>query len=75
VADRVTGPEARVVVARDGAIRSAELVTSSGDPALDKSVERALRAVTKLPPFPAGAQEEERTFRIRLNLDAKKASG
>jgi periplasmic protein TonB len=75
VADRVAGPVARIVVARDGTILSAELVTPSGDPSLDKSVERALRAVTKLPPFPAGAREEERTFRIRFNLDAKKATG
>jgi TonB family protein len=75
VADRLAGPEARIVVARDGTIVSAELVSPSGDPALDKSVDRALRAVTKLPPFPAGARDEERTFRIRFNLDAKKASG
>jgi TolA protein len=75
LADRVVNPVARIVVARDGTIVSAELTNPSGDPALDRSVERALRAVPRLPPFPAGAREEERAFRIRFSLDAKKASG
>jgi TonB family protein len=75
VADQVGGPVARIVVARDGSVLSAELVTPSGDRLLDKSVERVLRLVTKLPPFPKDARDEERTFRIRFNLDAKKASG
>jgi TonB family protein len=75
VADRTPVPVARVVVARDGTILSAELITPSGDSSLDKSVDRALRRVTKLPPFPAGATEEERAFQIQFNLDAKKASG
>ena len=75
VPDRLTAPEARIVVERDGSIRSAELVTRSGEAALDKSVERALKAVSSLPRFPAGAHDEQRVFRIRFNLDAKKASG
>ena len=68
------GPVALIVVERDGTIRSAELITPSGDAALDKSVDRALRRVSKLPAFPEGAKDEERTFRIRFNLDAKRAS-
>ncbi len=75
LAGHVAGPVARIVVARDGTILSAELTTPSGDASLDKSVDRALQRVTKLPPFPAGARDEERTFRIRFSLDAKKASG
>jgi TonB family protein len=75
MADATAGPVARIVVARDGTIISAELTTPSGDEVLDKSVERALRRVTRLPAFPAGARDEERTFRIRFSLDAKKASG
>jgi len=75
VAEGVAGAEARVEVARDGTILKAELVTASGDRSLDKSVERALRTVTKLPPFPEGARDEQRTFRIRFNLDAKRATG
>ena len=48
VADRLAATDAKIVVARDGTILSAEIITKSGEPALDKSVERALRAVTKI---------------------------
>jgi TonB family protein len=73
--DKSALPEARIVVARDGAIISAELVSPSGEAPLDKSVLRALRAVAKLPPFPASARDEQRTFRIQFSLDLKEASG
>jgi TonB family protein len=68
-------PEARIVVARDGTIISAELVSPSGEATLDKSVNQALRAVTKLPPFPPSAHDEQRTFRIQFSLELKEASG
>jgi TonB family protein len=74
-ADRTALPEARIVVARDGSIISAVLVSPSGEALLDKSVERALRAVAKLPPFPASAHDEQRTFRIQFSLDLKETSG
>jgi TonB family protein len=73
--DKSAVPEARIVVARDGGIISAELVGPSGETFLDKSVIRALRAVTKLPPFPASARDEQRTFRIQFSLDLKEATG
>jgi TonB family protein len=72
---RLASADAKVTIARDGSIVSAELVRSSDDRALDKSVERALRAVTKLPPFPPEAQDEQRTFVIRFSLDAKELAG
>jgi TonB family protein len=75
VPDRLTVPVTRVVVARDGSIISAELITPSGEAVLDKSVERALRAVKSLPPFPPAARDEQRVFQIKFSLDAKKASG
>jgi protein TonB len=74
-ASRLATADARVTVARDGRIISAELVRPSDDRALDKSVERALREVTKLPPFPASARDTQRTFVIRFNLDAKELAG
>lgn len=73
--DKSALPEARIVVARDGSIISAELVSPSGEATLDKSVIRALRAVAKLPPFPASARDEQRTFRIQFSLDLKESSG
>jgi TonB family protein len=73
--DKSAAPEARIVVARDGTILSAEIVSASGDSILDKSVSRTLRIVTKLPPFPADARDEQRTFRLQFSLDLKEASG
>ncbi len=75
VADKLAGADVKIVVARDGTILSAEIIKNSGEPALDKSVGRVLRAVTKLPPFPTSARDEQRIFLIRFNLEAKEASG
>jgi TonB family protein len=75
VADKLAGASVKIVVARDGTILSAEIISPSGEPALDKSVGKVLRAVTKLPPFPASARDEQRVFLIRFNLEAKEASG
>jgi TonB family protein len=74
-ASRLASVDAKVTIARDGRIIFAELVRPSDDRALDKSVERALREVTKLPPFPASATDTQRTFVIRFNLEAKEMTG
>jgi TonB family protein len=75
-ASRTISADAKVVIARDGSIISAELIRPSEDRALDKSVERALRMVTKLPPFPASARDEQRTFVIRFSpSEAKEMAG
>jgi len=58
-------------VARDGSILSAEIVSRSGHREMDRSVDQALRLVSKLPPFPESARDSERTFLIRFNLEAK----
>jgi TonB family protein len=75
LADRLANVDAKIVVARDGSILSAEIVTRSGHRELDRSVDQALRLVTKLPPFPESAQDAERTFLIRFNLEAKLSTG
>jgi len=75
VADKLAGADVKIVVARDGRIISAEIIKRSGERALDRSVENALQAVTRLPPFPAGAHDEQRTFLLRFNLEAKEGSG
>jgi TonB family protein len=68
-ANRQATADAKVVIARDGSVISAELIRSSDDQTLDRSVERVLRAVTKLPPFPASTRDEQRTFVIRFSPD------
>jgi protein TonB len=67
LSDRTAEADAKVTIERDGTVRSAEIVRPSGNSVLDRSVERALRAVTKLPPFPASARDEERTFTIQFS--------
>jgi protein TonB len=67
--------EVRIVVQRDGTVTLAEIVSKSGDNAVDRSVQRALDAVHHLPPFPPGAQDAERTFSIGFNLKAKQEDG
>lgn len=66
---------ARVVVHRTGRIISADITRRSGLPGIDKSVQRALEAVTSLPPFPQGARDQERTFIIEFSLKAKRLIG
>jgi protein TonB len=75
VASRLASADVKIIVARDGTIISAELISRSGEPALDRSVRRALDAVPSLPPFPASARDEQRTFIIRFNLESKESSG
>jgi len=67
--------DAKIVVLRDGTVTLSEIVNKSGDTAMDRSVQRALNAVRHLPPFPPGAQEAERSFIIRFNLEAKREAG
>ena len=75
VANRLATAKARVVVARDGSILSAEIIDRSGESGVDKSVERALHSVDHLPPVPAGATDDQRAFILQFNLDAKESSG
>jgi TonB family protein len=67
--------EVKIVVARNGSVISAEVVRKSSESALNKSVQRALEAVTKLPPFPEGSSDAQRSFRIRFNVKAKQSLG
>jgi TonB family protein len=75
VANRQAVVEARVTILRTGVVLSAEVTRSSGERTLDRSVERALREVTKLPPFPASATDQERTFTLQFSPEVKELSG
>ena len=67
--------DVRVTIAHDGTVISSVVERRSGNSAMDRSVERALRTVRKLEPFPPAWRESERTFRIRFNLKSKLAIG
>ena len=64
-----------VTVARDGSVMSARITKSSGDPAVDRSVQRTLDSVKKIVPFPPGWKESERQFPISFSLKAKRSIG
>jgi TonB family protein len=66
---------ARVVVSRDGTILSATVIKRSGKDSLDHSVERALRDVNDLPPFPKESSDLERSFLIIFDLQARNKLG
>lgn len=66
--------KAKVVILRDGTVKSAEIVEPSRIPSLDNSVRRAL-APRFIAPFPEGAKDNERVFYIDFNLKTKRATG
>jgi TonB family protein len=65
----------KIVVSRTGNITSSEFVTKSGDPMLDRSVQRALDAVRDLPAFPASTTAAERSFIITFDPKALQSAG
>lgn len=79
VRDDITNTRATVdveiVVRRDGRVMSARIVRPSGNPALDKSVREALDRVRSIVPFPEGATEVERHFKLGFNLQTKRLTG
>ena len=64
-----------VTIASDGTVISARILTPSGDPGLDASIQRTLDRVTVIAPFPEGSAEKERTYTINFNLKAKRSLG
>ena len=64
-----------VTIAKSGHVITAHIERTSGNPALDKSVKRALDKVKFVAPFPQGAIDEQRTFIINFNLKSKRLLG
>ncbi len=60
-----------VTIARSGKVKEARIITSSGNRTLDQSVRQLLDRVQSVPPFPEGAQAEERVYTITFNTKAK----
>jgi TonB family protein len=65
----------RVTVHRTGRIVDARIITRSNNALMDRSVQNALEAVKSLPPFPEGAKDLERVFKIEFNLKVKRGIG
>ena len=66
---------ASIVVARDGTVLSARITKSSGDKAVDRSVQATLERVKFIAPFPEGSTDQQRTFTVNFNAKAKQSLG
>ena len=77
VTDDAATVRVEVTIARDGRIVSSSVLKRSGISSLDKSVQAALDRVERrrLPPFPEGASDTQRTFKINFNLKTKRSLG
>ena len=64
-----------VTIRSTGHVVDAKIINRSGNTPLDRSVERALRSVRFIAPFPEGAKDKQRTFIINFNLKAKRLTG
>ena len=64
-----------VTIARDGTVISGRITKSSGDPAVDRSVQRTLENVTFIKAFPEGWKEAQRQFQLSFSLKAKRSAG
>ena len=64
----------RIVVGRDGTVRSSTWTRRTGNSVLDKAVDRAMNSVRSLPDFPPEAKDSERTFNITIAFEAKRVS-
>jgi TonB family protein len=60
-----------VTIASDGTVISARIIDSSGDAALDASVQKTLERVTFIAPFPEGTTDKQRTYTISFNPQIK----
>ena len=64
-----------VTIARDGTVISGRITKFSGDPAVDRSVQRTLENVTFIKAFPEGWKESQRQFQLSFSLKAKRSLG
>jgi len=66
---------ASVTIARDGTVVTSRITRSSGNAAVDRSVQVTLDRVTYAAPLPDEAKENQRTVSINFNVAAKRAAG
>jgi len=56
-----------VTISRDGSVTSSHIVAPSGDPNVDRAVQRMLDRVTYIHEFPVDSTDRERTYHIDFN--------
>ncbi|MGA2243471.1 MAG: TonB family protein [Verrucomicrobiota bacterium] len=56
-----------VTIARDGSVISSHITSPSGDPNIDRAVQRMLDRVTFIHEFPEDTKDRERTYHIDFN--------
>jgi TonB family protein len=64
----------KVVVSRDGTVRSSQWVRRTSNPILNKAVDSAMNKVRSLPQFPSEAKDAERSFNITIEFEASRVS-
>jgi TonB family protein len=64
-----------VTISRNGDVINYHVIKSSGNAAMDRSIQNVLQTVTFIEPFPASSHDQERTVTIRFNLHTKRATG
>ncbi len=75
VTDNEATAAASVTIARDGTVISAHLINSSGNVAVDQSVNVTLRRVKFVAPLPQDSGDNQRTVTVNFNVAAKRAAG
>jgi TonB family protein len=66
---------ATVTIASDGTVLSARITQPSDDASVDRSVQQTLDRVTFIRPFPEGAKDKQRTYKIKFDLKARRLTG
>jgi TonB family protein len=66
---------ASVTIARDGTVVSSHITRSSGNAAVDRSVQVTLDRVKWAAPLPEETKDNQRTVSINFNVAAKRAAG
>ncbi len=72
VTDESLNVVTKIVLARSGKVKRADIIIPSGNRLLDQSIRRVLDRVDVVPRFPDEAKDEERTYSITFNLKAKR---
>lgn len=77
VTDELATVRVQVTIRRDGKVDRAgtRVLKRSGNASLDRSVQATLARVETLPPFPAGARDESRSYTINFNLRSMRSDG